>query len=176
MKKLSALAVVTIMLVAWASVCAAADIKLGYVDLQRAVSESIAGKQATEAFKQEVKQMEEDLLAEKGQIEKLGEVLQKQSMMLTDSVRREKEKEFLRRQRDYERRVKDSKTELQIKEAEMTNDILEELLPIVEKYGKDKGFTAILEKEERYFLFLDETLDLTDTIIGLFDKQYRAKP
>ncbi len=33
--------------------------------------------------------------------------------------------------------LKDQQTELQIKEAELKNEILESLLPIIQKYGKD---------------------------------------
>lgn len=147
--------------------------KFGYVDIQQAVSESLAGKEAMEQFKSEVKKMEDDILAEKEQIEKLGEVLQKQSMMLTDSVRREKEKELLRRQRDYERQVKDSKTELQIKEAELTNDILEQLLPVVRQYGADNGYTIIFERSEKVLLYATDSFDLTGKIIAIFDAQYK---
>ncbi len=157
------------------SVCAAADYKLGFVDIQKAVTESLAGKAANDRFTEEAEKMKDDILKEKESIEKLGEVLQKQSMMLTDDVRREKEKDFLRRQRDYERQVKDSKTELQIKEAELTNDILEKLLPVVKKFGKDNGFSIIFEKSERMVLYADDALDLTDKIIAIYDAQYRKK-
>ncbi len=156
-----------------ASVVSAEGLKLGYVDIQKAVTDSIAGKEAMEEFKTEVKKMEEDILAEKEQIEKLGEVLEKQSMMLTDDVRRNKEKELMRKQRDYERQVKDSKAELQIKEAELTNGILEEVLPIIEKYGTQNGYSIIFEKSERVLLFADEALDLTEKIVGIYDAQYR---
>lgn len=155
------------------STARAQDFTFGYVDIQQAVSESLAGKDAMEQFKSEVKKMEDEILAEKEQIEKLGEVLQKQSMMLTDSVRREKEKELLRRQRDYERQVKDSKTELQIKEAELTNDILEQLLPVVRQYGADNGYTVIFERSEKVLLYATDSLDLTGKIIAIFDAQYK---
>ncbi len=164
--------------VAFMLVCSAglaADYKLGYVSIQKAVSDSIAGKEAMEQFAGEVKRMEESLLKEKEEIEKLGEVIQKQSMMLTDEVRREKEKDFLRRKRDYERQVEDSKTEIQIKEAELTNDILEDLIPIVKKYGEDNKYSIIFEKNDRTLLYVSEALDLTDKIMAIYDKQYQKQ-
>lgn len=150
----------------------AAEYKFGYVAIQKAVVESAAGKDAMTKFQDEVKDIEDTILKEKAEIEKLGEVLQKQSMMLTDSVRREKEKDFIRRQRDYERQVKDSKAEVQLKEAELTNDILEDLIPIIQKYGEDNGYTIIFEKNERNILYASETIDLTDKVIAIFDAQY----
>jgi len=168
---LSAVLVVSVFLFCSAGI--AAELKFGYVEIQRAVSESAAGKQAMERFAASVNETQQDLLKEKEEVEKLGEIIQKQSMMLTDAVRREKEKEFLRRQRDYERRVKDSKTELQIKEAELTNEILEDLLPIINTFGKENGFTIIFEKSQQILLYADGSLDLTDKIVALFDAQFK---
>ncbi|MCP4714208.1 MAG: OmpH family outer membrane protein, partial [Deltaproteobacteria bacterium] len=92
-----------------------------------------------------------------------------------DDVRRSKEKDFLKRQRDYERSVKDTKTDIQIKEAELTNEILEDLLPLITKYGKDNGYSVVFEKNERILLYAAEALDLTDKIIALFDAKHNKK-
>jgi outer membrane protein len=153
----------------------AEDYKLGYVDIQKVVAESKAGKEATEQFRKEAETLKDDILKEKEEIEKLDQVLQKQSMMLSDSARRDKEKDLLRRQRDYERKVKDSKTELQIREAELTNDILEEVIPIVQEYGKKNGFDIIFEKSQRILLYTDSSLELTEKIISIYDKKHAAQ-
>jgi outer membrane protein len=142
------------------------------VAIQIAVVESAAGKDTMAKFQEEIKAIEDTILKEKASIEKLGEVLQKQSMMLTDSVRREKEKDFLRRQRDYERQVKDSKSEVQLKEAELTNDILQDLIPIIQEYGKKNGFTIIFEKNERNILYASDAIDLTAKVTAIYDAQY----
>ena len=150
----------------------AEDYKFGYVAIQIAVVESAAGKDTMAKFQEDIKAIEDTILKEKASIEKLGEVLQKQSMMLTDSVRREKEKDFLRRQRDYERQVKDSKSEVQLKEAELTNDILQDLIPIIQEYGKKNGYTIIFEKNERNILYASDAIDLTAKVTAIYDAQY----
>jgi len=172
MKKFLLTAVLLLPILFISSKSFAAGDKFGYVAIQKAVIESAAGKDAMVKFQGEVKGIEDTILKEKAEIEKLGEVLQKQSMMLTDSVRREKEKDFIRRQRDYERQVKDSKSEVQLKEAELTNDILEDLIPIIQDYGKKNSYTVIFEKNERNILYASETIDLTDKVIAIYDAQY----
>jgi outer membrane protein len=177
MKKMFGIAAVAaLMMLAAGSPAAAADYKLGYIDIQKAVAESMAGKEAGERFKTDIKKAEDGLLKEKNEVEKLGEMLEKQSVMLTDEVRRDKEKDFLRRKRDYERMLKDQQTELQIKEAELKNEILESLLPIIQKYGKDNGFSIIFGKSDVMLLYASETLDLTDKIVALYDEEYKTKP
>lgn len=175
MKKIIFSAAIMLLFLLVGTIAAASEYKLGYVNIQKAVIESIPGKEAMEKFGEVVKAMEEDIIKDKEQMEKLGEIINKQSMMLTEKVRREKEKDYLRKQRDFERKVKDSKTDLQIKEAELTNDILEKLIPIIRKYGKDNNYSIIFEKSERILLYASEALDLTDTIISTYNDQYQKK-
>ena len=154
----------------------ASELKIGFVDIQKAVGDSIAGKNASEKFKDDVKKAEDGLLKEKSEVEKIGEMLEKQSAMLTDEVRRDKEKDFLRRKRDYERLLKDQQTELQIKEAELKNEILENLIPVIQKYGKENSFSIVFGKSDVVLLYAAESLDLTDKIVTLYDGEQKNKP
>ena len=173
MRKILSSLVLFITVVIFSSVCGAAEYKLGYISLDRAAAVSVAGKDALETFQAEVGKLEAVIMKEKEEIEKIGETFQKQSMMLTGDVRREKEKELVRRQRDYERMVKDSEAELKIKQAELTNDMLEDLIPIVQKYAKENKFTFIFEQAKSGLLYGDEALDCTDSLVSLYDEQYQ---
>ncbi len=153
----------------------AEEYKIGYVDLQKALNESTAGKQAKEKFTQEVKKAESEILRKKEEIEKLGATLEKQGSMLKDEAKAEKEKEFLQMQKEYERKVKDLKDELQIKDAQFTRGILEDLVDIIKKYGKENKYTIIFEKSETVLLYTSDGLDLTEKIISLYDSQPHAK-
>jgi outer membrane protein len=175
MKKTLFSLVLTIAMLAGAAVCSAAELKIGYVDIQRAVAESKAGKSANEKFTVEANRVRDDMLKEKESIEQAAEMLQKQSAMLTEDVRRSKELDMARRQRDYERMVEDQKAELQLKEAELTGEILEQLIPIVRDYGKKHGFSIIFERTERVLLYADKSLDLTDKVIAILDASFKKK-
>jgi outer membrane protein len=157
------------------SAARAADLKIAYVDIQKVVGESAAGKSAGEKFKGDVKKAEDGLMKEKTSVEKLGETLEKQSAMLSEDSRREKEKDFLRRKRDYERLLKDQQTELQIKEAELKNEILSLLIPIIQKYGKENGYSIIFGKSDVLLLYASESLDITDKITAILDSEYKNK-
>ena len=171
MKKILLSLMITAALLAGATVGTAAEQKIGYVNIQRAVAESKAGKAANEKFTVEANRIRDDIMKEKESIESAAEMLQKQSAMLTEDVRRSKELDMARRQRDYERMVEDQKQELQLKEAELTGEILEKLIPIVRDYGKKHGFSIIFERSERVLLYADEGLDLTDKIIAILDSK-----
>jgi outer membrane protein len=149
----------------------AADMKIGYVDLQKALNESTAGKKAKEKFTAEVKRAESEITRKKEELERLGASLEKQGSMLKDDIKADKEKEFIQMQKDYERKVKDYKDELQIKDAQYTRGILGDLVEIVKKYGKDNSYTIIFERSETVLLYASDALDLTDKIISLYDAQ-----
>jgi outer membrane protein len=137
---------------------AAEEYKIGYVDLQRALNESSAGKQAKEKFTAEVKRAESDILRRKDEVEKL-----------------DKEKQFIQMQKDYERKVKDTKDELQIKDAQLTKGILEDLVTIIKNYGKENKYTIIFEKSETVLLYATESIDLTDKVLSLYDSQAKKR-
>jgi outer membrane protein len=149
----------------------AEEYKIGIVDLQRALNESSAGKQAKEKFTAEVKKAESEILRRKEEVERVGSSLEKQSSMLKDEARAEKEKNFLQMQKDYERKVKDFKDELQIKDAQLTKGILEDLVTIIKKYGKENKYTIIFERSETVLLYAADALDLTDKILSIYDSQ-----
>jgi outer membrane protein len=169
-----AVLVVIVMLLAGAAAMAE-ELKIGYVDLQRALNESTAGKQAKEKFTAEVKRAESEILRKKEEVERLGASLEKQSAMLKDEARVEKEKQFIQMQKEYERKVKDAKDELQIKDAELTKGILEDLVALIKKYGKENKYTIIFEKSETVLLYATESIDLTDKILSLYDSQSAGK-
>jgi outer membrane protein len=157
------------------SIVSAEEYKIGFVDLQRALNESSTGKQAKEKFTAEVKKVEADIMRKKEEVEKLGASLEKQSSMLKDEARAEKEKQFIQMQKEYERKVKDAKDDLQIKDAQLTKGILEDLVTIIKKYGKENKYTIIFEKSETVLLYAAESIDLTDKILALYDSQSSAK-
>src|SRR5215813_3444019 len=77
MRKVISLSLLPGLLWLWSSFAAAQDLKIGYVDLQRALNESQAGKSAKERFQGEVSRAEQSLEKRKGELEKLKDELEK---------------------------------------------------------------------------------------------------
>ena len=67
-----------------------AEIKIGIVDLQRALNESAAGKKAKEQFKVEFDRMQGSLKGEKDKLDKMKEDLDKQGAVLKPDDRKAK--------------------------------------------------------------------------------------
>jgi len=164
-----------VLLVSIGSLAAAEDIKIGYVDLQRALNECEAGKKAKDEFKKQVDRLQADLEKQKQQIESLKDQLDKKSLVMKEEERRNLENDYRKRMRDFERNYKDSQGELQSKDNELTGDILRELQKVIQAYGQREGFTLILENSSSTVLYSAQNADLTDRIIEEYNRDHRPK-
>ena len=156
-----------------APVWAQEKIKVGFIDIQRAISDSQAGKKAKERFQAQVKKIEADLLKEKQEVEKLKSDFDKKGPLLKEEDRKNLEKEFQRRYMGYQRSMRDSQEELRQKEGEMTGDILRELEKVVAEVGKNEKFTMIYERSQ--LLYADQAIDITGKVIELYNGQASGK-
>ncbi|MDX2168766.1 MAG: OmpH family outer membrane protein, partial [Deltaproteobacteria bacterium] len=125
---------------------ARADLKIGYVDLQRALNESEAGRAAKEKFKVQVDRLQGDLKKKKDSLDAMKEQLEKKASVMKDEEARNLEKDYQRKLRDFERAYKDSQGELQQKDNELTVELLKQLQGVIEQFGKENGYSMILEQ------------------------------
>jgi outer membrane protein len=142
-------------------------VKIGFIDVQRAISESQAGKRAKERFQAQVKKAEADLMKEKQELERLKSDLDKKAPLLKEDERRNLEGDLQRRYVTYQRSMQDHQQELRQKEGEMTGDILKELEKIVNEVGKAEKFTLILERSQ--ILYSDQGIDITNRVIEAYN-------
>lgn len=145
--------------------------KFGVVDLQRALNLSQAGREAKEAFSKKVESAQRIVDAKEQELRRLQAELEKQMALLSDDARSKRLKELQDKQRDFERFVKDSREELAMEERRLTNKILETLEKVVQKIGKDEGYTFIFERNQSGIIYVKDAIDLTDKVIKLYDTQ-----
>lgn len=161
-------------LLAIAAVCLAAtsvfaaDVKLGYIDMQRALNGSEAGKEAKEQLAAKVKKFQDEINVKQDDLKKLKDELEKQGMLLSESARASKEKDYQNKLKDFQRFTKDAQDELQGKDEEFTRKILEGMEKVIQEYGRKNGYTFIFVKNES-MLFVDDKADLTEEVLKLFN-------
>jgi outer membrane protein len=145
-------------------------VRIGYVDLVKALNESESGKKAKTDLEFLIK-TKQTTIDEKGKaIEKTKADLEKQSSVLSPDARKAKEEEMERLLRDYQRLVADSQNEVKKKEGEITGDILKDLRAIVQKIGEEEGYTLILESAEGQILYAKKEADLTEIVLKKYNE------
>jgi len=147
----------------------AADVKIGYIDLQKALNMSEAGKAAKDKIAQRVKELESSFDGRQKELKKLKDDLDKQALLLSEDARAAKERDYQQKVKEFQRLSKDAQEEVQQKDADFTRQILEGLSKVIQEFGTKEGYTMILEKTESAVLYADDKVDLTDRLIKAFD-------
>lgn len=146
----------------------AASIKIGFVNIQKAVAGTNEFKNALGKFKSDFEQEKKRIAVMEQKVQKLLEDINKQSFVLDPELKKKKEERFIQEKKDLERYVQDRNEEFARKEQEITNQILEKMMDVIERIGKQKKLTVILEKKAVFYS--DESADLTE----LATKTYNA--
>jgi outer membrane protein len=152
---------------------AEAAVKLGIVDLNRAVNESEQGKQAKMELESSIKAKQAEL-DEKGKtLEKLKSHLDEQGSVMSTEARKSKQDELERLTREYQRDLSDSQNEVQRKEGELTGQIVKDLREIINIVAHEEKYDLILDKIPTLVFFADNGLDITDAVIKKFNESKR---
>jgi len=155
----------------WVERLRAAELKIGSVDIQRAVNECNAGKEAKKALLKEVDKIQQQSAGKQKDLQQMKESLEKQAPMLNADARAAKEKEYQAKVREFQRWVEDNQNEMNQKRMEMERHIAIGLQKLIQKVGGDEGFTVILENNEQIVLYASKAIDITDRVIKAYDAQ-----
>jgi outer membrane protein len=164
-----------IMLLTSAGAALAAEAKIGYVDLQKALNLSVAGKAAKEKISGKVKEYETIVESRQEELRKLKEELEKKALLLSETARADKERDYQQKLKEFQRFTKDIQEELQQQDADHTRRILEELFQVIKEVGVKEKYTLVLEKTESSILFADDQIDLTAKIIKAYDARFATE-
>ncbi len=147
---------------------AAEGTKLGFVDVQKVLLLSEAGKEAKEQLSLRANKYEADKNAREEELKKLKAELEKQSVLLSETARGAKEKDYQQKYKEYQRFVKDAQDDLQAKNEELTNKLVDEIIKVIQGYGRSNGYTFIFVRNES-MLYADDKADLTDEMLKAFN-------
>ncbi len=171
-----ALLLVVFMVVGLAASGAAAEgLKVGVVDLQKAMALSEAGQKAKAVFQKKVDRVQKDLKAKQDELALLKDELDRQSSLLSDEARMEKQSSYQVGLKDFKRRYEDAQEELRREDAKLSEKILKELQVVIDDYGEKEHYDLILEKTQSGLLHRNMDLDITSKIILLYDESKKGK-
>ncbi len=147
------------------------DLKIGFVDMQKAIQEVSAGKKAKKELEDEFNKKKKDLEKREADIKKMGEDFEKRSMAMNEEARMKKQAELQGEMRKYQELAGKSQMEIQKRERDLTQPIVTKLRSIIEEIAKKENYTVILEKSENAVMFAKKEIDLTERIIKEHDKK-----
>jgi len=149
--------------------------KIGYIDVQRVLARSAAGVAAREQLEKERGTIQKDMDGRRQELEKLRDEIEKKGPLMSADARREKQEQFDRKRRDAARAADDYQKELEKKEGQLLQKVLQEVGGVIEKVGKEKNYYMIVEKRNAGVLYAANDADLTDEVIRAYDRDAGGK-
>ncbi|MGA1868656.1 MAG: OmpH family outer membrane protein [bacterium] len=153
-----------------ASLNAESTLKVGFIDSQRIIEGSIKGKEAMEGIKNIRNENVAQIEALNNEIETLKNELRKKEFALTAEGKAELEEKIRKKYVDLKKFQDEKELELKDTYLKKLKDIEREVIDIVQKIGREEGFSLILGRDESGIIFADPQIDLTDKVIQLYDK------
>jgi outer membrane protein len=152
---------------------AAAELKVGFVDFQRALNEVEEGKVARASLKRDFDDKQKILDKEKADLDRLQAEFEKQAAVMSDDAKRERLLEMDRKGRDAAMKMQQFQKELSEREREMTRGIGDKMMAIVRELADSEGFTMVFEKNDAGLLFAPPSLDLTNELIRKYNARHK---
>src|SRR5438132_11134488 len=148
----------------------AQGIKIGYVDVQRAVQEVEEGKQARARLKTELDKKRADLDVKRANLEKMKADYDKQAAVLSDDAKRKKQEELQKAFIEAQNQASEMQEELTGKEQEAMQSISKRLLQVVAEVSDRENFTFVLDKAA--LLYAPAASDVTNEVVRRYNERF----
>ena len=170
MKKLQIM-LAFVLAIALSGAAMAAEVKLGYVNLQRALNECSAGKEAVVELEAETKKRQEQVDIKQEELKKLNEEIEKKRAVWSEDMREQKQKELQAKMQEFQRFYLQSNDDIKKREQEKKTVIIKDLIELAKPLAKEKGYTFIFETQG--LIYGPPDADLTNDLIKVYDDEYK---
>ena len=148
----------------------AASVKIGYFDFQVVLEKSKWGQKVKQQMEQEKTQARAEVEKKQQELKAMGAEFEKKKLMLDDAAKSKKVKELVEAEREYQKLVMETNSQLNKHLNELTKPMFEEVMAVVRKIAQSEKYDYILEAGKGGVAYATEKLNLTDRIISDLDK------
>ena len=153
----------------WARSALAEEMKLGFVDLQRALMETEEGRKARSDLKKVFDQKQKELDEQQTALKKAIEDLEKRRTLLGAEVVKQKEAELQGQMQKVQQTYMRHQQDLSAKEQEATGKIFERMQRIIAKISITENFSMVFDRGQAGLVFAKPHLDLTNELIRRYN-------
>lgn len=147
-------------------------IKLGFVDLERAINEVDEGSKAKADLKKEFEQKQAVLDKKQNEVKALSEAAESQSAVMKPEARQAKMIEVQKKAGEVQQLYMTMQQEMMKRQNDTMASIVQKMGTIANTMGTEGDYTAILNKTETIVLYSKPHLDLTNELIRRYNEAY----
>jgi outer membrane protein len=158
--------------VAWAQ--AAPALKVGVFDANRVSEETDEGKRIAAKLSAFGEKKKAELSAKEKEISDLRAQLDSQNLSLSPEKAQQMQKDVQKKTLELQQAQEAARSEFQIEVSEAQNKFQEQLIRVINQFGRDEGFTLVLERSTGGVAFASESIDITTAIVDKFNELVKA--
>ncbi|HXZ47625.1 MAG TPA: OmpH family outer membrane protein [Usitatibacter sp.] len=150
-----------------ASAAQAAELKIGFVNTERVFREAAPAKRAQQKLEREFAARNAELSRLEKQGRDLQAELERDNVTMTEAARREKERQLADISRDFQRKQREIREDLNLRRNEELAAVQERATRVINQIAEQEHFDLIVQEA----VFASSRIDITDKVIkALADK------
>ena len=139
----------------------AADIKIGYVDVERIRRESAPAERASKQLEKEFAPRAQELQRRETQMKTVQSQLEKDGVTMSESERRSKEQELSRMSVDYQRMQREYREDLNMRRNQELASLFERADKVIKQIADAEKYDLILQEA----VYRSPRIDITDRVL-----------
>src|SRR5689334_353390 len=156
-----------LVLAAFSTFALAVDYKIGFVNTERVFREAAPAKRAQQKLEREFAKRNEELSRIEKQGRDLQAELERENVTITETARREKERQLADISRNFQRLQREIREDLNLRRNEELAAVQERATRVINQIAEQEKFDLILQEA----VFASGRIDITDKVIkALSDK------
>jgi len=146
-----------------AGASSATELKIGFVNSQRILAEAPQATKAKKKIESDFTKRDLELQKLAKQLQTIQENMEKNSVTLSEADRHAKEREFSDLNRDFQRKQREFKEDLNLRQNEEMAKIFERVNKVIKGIAEAEKYDLILQEA----VYASPRIDLTDKIIKM---------
>lgn len=152
-----------------------ANVLVGLVDIQKIITTIKEGKNVQKTLEKSFNDKKGVLAKEEEKIKKAQEDYKKQSAILADAARMNKEREIQEMMMKLQNKTMEYQREIQKMEQDLKKPILEKLRPLIDEISKTNNVDLTFELSAAPIVYAANKKDITEDVIKAYDKKHPGK-
>ena len=153
------------------STTAAADLKIGFVNTERVFRDAVPAVRAQKKIEQEFAKRDQEMQKMAEQVRKLQESLEKNAVTMPETERRNKEREFSDLNKDFQRKQREFREDLNQRRNEELAAVLERANRTIKAIAEAEKFDIIFQEA----VYASPRIDITDKVIKALEDKPAVK-
>lgn len=144
----------------------AQELKLGFVSTERIFRDAAPAKAATAKLEQEFSKRDKDLQELAAKVKSAAEKLDKEGPVLSDAERNKRQRELGEMDRDFQRRQREFREDLNQRRNEELAVVLEKANKVIKQIAETEKYDLVLQEA----VYFSPRIDITDKVLKALNK------